>query len=610
VVSGEANLMSLQGRCVPAGAVSRAFLSRLLGISELGGKYRIRAAAWVDHAVEASVPLGKEEVVFRIERRTEGADGLVVCPHLVLYYRGKDIPPELAEAVERYAPQHLESHTIESLAESIASDPELGDTSLPMPPGTDERERPRSLLDTWGIQDAYADYFAAGELARSQLDSLDPGALFTFIQHSDCECLHVNPHTGGSVVWLVNYPWDNRIRHKMVLGEQLDLTSAAVEGMLTTDLDENDVIMGNPEKLERILKRAEQVYRATGKTLFFSNTCTPVVTGEDVESVVKRFKKSVGCPLLYLTVTPRSMVNVFHDVLVTRRLEAEQAAVQSRERTVNLVGFRSDPETSELVELLGLAGVSVNCILLPDLTFELVDRLPQAALNVFLPNQLWQHLYDQLQFDSKIPFINPPAPFGLAGTIRWVKEVAAFFETPVDPGEALQDRVADIHKKWGSLHQEAGKFRLGFIIRSDEIHLLTNPATSWGVPLVEMLEELGFGLEVYIKVADRESARRSSHQVYDAFRERDRHLIKAFDSMAGMNQRIAESRAAAFFSSHFYDWRLTSAGKNIFSLQHFEMGLRGAARTARRLLGICRTPFYHRYRHFLSRTPEGLRKEP
>jgi hypothetical protein len=602
--------MSLQGRSVPAGAISRSFLSRLLGISELNGKYRIRAVAWVDHAVEASVPLGQEEVVFRIERRTEGASGLVVCPHLILYYRGKDIPAELAEAVERHAPVHLANHTIESLAESISSDPELGDPSLPMPPGTNERERPQSLLDTWGVQDAYADFFAAGELARAQLDSLDPGALFTFIQHSDCECLHVNPHTGGSVVWLVNYPWDNRIRHGTALGEQLDPTTAAVEGMLTTDLDENDVIMGNPEKLERILKRAEQVYLKTGKTLFFSNTCTPVVTGEDVESVVNRFKKSAGCPLLYLTVTPRSMVNVFQDVLVTHRLDAEQAHHAPRERRVNLIGFRSDPETEELGELLDLIGVSVNCILLPDLTFELVDRLPEAALNVFLPNQLWQHLYDQLQFDSRIPFINPPAPFGLEGTVRWLLEVAAFFDPPDDAENVLRERVLEIREKSGSLRQEAGRFRLGFVIRSEEAHLLTNPATTWGVPLIEMLEELGFGLEIYIKVADQESARRSSRRVYDCFGQPDRHVIQAFDCMTRMSRRIAESQAAAFFSSHFYDWRLTSAGKNILSLQHFEMGLRGATRTARRLLGICRTPFYRRYHRFLGRTPEGLRKKP
>jgi len=76
-----------------------------------------------------------------------------------------------------------------------------------------------------------------------------------------------------------------------------------------------------------------------------------------------------------------------------------------------------------------------------------------------------------------------------------------------------------------------------------------------------------------------------------------------------MARRLAESKADAFFSCHFFDWRVTAAGKNLFSLQHFEMGLRGAVRTAERLLGICRTPFYRSYHRHLQRTPEGLRRE-
>ena len=604
-------LMRLEGKRVPAGERSRSFLSGLLGIQEAGEKYRIKAVAWVDHAVEASVPLEQAEVVFRIERRAEGASGLVVSQHLILYFRGQDIPADLVEAVERHAQQSLAGHTIESLAEWIASDPELGDPAQPMPPGVDEKEKPRSLLDTWGDQDAYADFFAAGELARAQLDSLDPSALFTFIQHGDCECLHVNPHTSGAPsVWLINYPWDNRIRHGIAIEERSDIDSAAMDSMITSDLDENDVIQGNPEKLELLLERAEQMHRRNGKTLFFSNTCTPVVTGEDVESVVKRFKKTSGCPLLFLTVSPRSMVNVFHDVLVTHRLASEKKLLTPRERSVNLIGFRPDPETEELRELLAQADISINCIMLPDLTYELVESLPQAAVNVFLPNKLWQHLYDQLQFSSKIPLVSPPAPFGLEGTLRWVEEVAAFFGDSGDARQALRGRVEEVQEEFGSLRQKASGHGLGFIIRSSETHFLSNPASSWGVPLIGMLEELGFSLEVIIKVEDRESARKSSRQVQECFAQPDRHTIKAFDSMTLMNQRIAASGASAFFSSHFFDWRLTSAGKNIFSLQHFEMGLQGVVRTARRLLGMCQTPFYHRYHAYLRRTPEGLREEP
>jgi hypothetical protein len=598
----------LIGRSVAAGARSRALFERLLGLSECEPRILVRAVAWLDLALEASVLVGAQEVVFRVERRSGDAKGLVVTQHLVVYFRGKELPETLLQAVVAQAPARLQAYTLESLADEIAADPELGDPALPMPPGVDERERPRSMLDTWGDADAYADFFAGGELARAQLDSLDPGALFTFVQHSDCECLHVNPHGVGPVVWLNNYPWDNRVRHGVAPATRQDLVAAASEGMLTSDLDENDVIMGNQDKLSRLLAAAERVHRRTGKTLFFSNTCTPVVSGEDVESQIDRFRTETGCPLLYLTVTPRSMVNVFHDVLVQKRLEAEAQRGEAQPRTVNLIGFREDPELVELLELLRRVGVEVGEVLLPELTLQRVQRLPRAGHNVFLPNQLWQHLYDQLQFGSCIPSTSPPAPYGLEGTRRWVEQVGELFGLSAEQSLALDEAFANARSELESLRPEISRHRLGFVLRCDETFYLTRAATAAGVPLAAMLEELGFGLDVFLKVRDRESARRSAQEVHAAFARPERHQIKAFDSPEGMAERLGASEASAFLSSHFFDWRVTSAGKSLFSLQHFEMGFRGAVRTARRLLGVCRTPFYRRYRRFLGRTPEGLRR--
>ncbi|MBM4388108.1 MAG: hypothetical protein FJ088_10250, partial [Deltaproteobacteria bacterium] len=70
-----------------------------------------------------------------------------------------------------------------------------------------------------------------------------------------------------------------------------------------------------------------------------------------------------------------------------------------------------------------------------------------------------------------------------------------------------------------------------------------------------------------------------------------------------------DSRSRAFFSHHFFDWRLTQTGKASFSLQHFEKGLGGALRTLERLLIICRSEFYSRYKDYLKRTPDGLYSE-
>lgn len=600
----------LGGRCVAAGARTRRRLEELLGIAETRGRFQLRSAAWLDHALEAGVAVGDREVVIRIERRTADAEGLVSTPGLVVYYRGKDLPAELLDAIRTHAPKRLRDMTLEALEAEVAADPELGAATLAMPPGVDEGERPGALLDTWGGADAYADFFAGGELAREQLDSLDPGALFTFVQHSDCECLHVNPHGIAPIVWLVNHPWDNRIRYGPAAGVRQDLVAAAAEGMMTSDLDEDDVILGHQGKLRRLLAQAERVHRRAGKTLFVSNTCTPVVSGEDVESEVERFRARTGCPLLYLTVTPRSMVNVFEDVLVTRRLAAERRAGAPRPRSVNLIGFREDPALDELRGLLASVDVELRGVLLPDLTLERVDRLPEAACNVFLPNQLWQHLYDQLLCDTRIPHLTPPAPYGLAGTLRWVETIGEHFGLTARRRRALEAAAAGPRARLAELRVEAEGRRLGFVVRADQTYYLTRPAATAGVPLAAMLEELGFGLDVLVHAADDETARRAAEQVRAAFARPERHRLETFDSPAAMARRLAESRADAFLSSHFFDWRITAAGKNLFSLQHFEPGLRGAVRTAERLLGICRTPFYRRFRRYLQRTPEGLRRPP
>lgn len=599
----------LGGRCVAAGARTRLLVEQLLGISETRGRYHLRTAAWLDRALEAGVVVDDREVVIRIERRSADAEGLVTTPELVVYYRGKDLPVELLEAIRTHAPQRLQGMTLESLEAAVAADPELGASTLALPPSVDEGDRPGSLLDTWGGEDAYADFFAGGELAREQLDSLDPGALFTFVQHSDCECLHVNPHGIAPIVWLVNHPWDNRVRYGAASGVRQDLVAAAAEGMMTSDLDEDDVIMGNTGKLRRLLAQAERVHRRGGKTLFISNTCTPVVNGEDVESEVDRFRARSGCPLLYLTVTPRSMVNVFEDVLVTRRLAAERKAKAPRPRSVNLIGFREDPALDELRALLGCLDVEVRGVLLPELTLERVDRLPEAACNVFLPNQLWQHLYDQLVSGSRIPRLDPPAPYGFAGTLRWLEAVGARFGMTAKRRRALEAAAAGVRARFEELQTDVEGRRLGFVVRCDQTYYLTRPASTAGVPLVALLEELGFGLDVLLQARERETARRAAEEVQAVFSRPERHRLRAFDSPEGMARRLAESEAQAFFSSHFFDWRITGAGKNLFSLQHFEAGLRGAVRTAERLLGICRTPFYRRFRGHLQRTAEGLRRE-
>lgn len=603
---------SLGGRVVAGGQATRQAMTRLLGVDRAPGGCQVQAVAWSDHAMEVAICCDDKAVhVFRIERRTPESRGLVLTEHLNIYSRGKGLPLSIARVVQAVASRLLADWTTDHLAAMMQRDPDLGKPGSPMPPSADEEKRPRSLLDTWGADDSFADFFAGGEISRSQLDSIDPSKLFQFVQHCDNECLFVNPHSIGSVVSLVNYPWDDRVRGKAPPAWQADpnRTEAEIvdEGMITTDMTEDDVILGNPTKLKSLIDYAVSRPNPDNKLLFVSNTCVPTVIGDDVESVVKRAQKESGRSILYLTVTPRSMTNVFHGLLVDRRLEAEQRAPAAEPHAVNLVGFPWAKSVDELAGLVASAGMKVNTRLLPDLSHERIDALPGGALNVLYPNQLWQHLYDQVLDRSKIPHMTAAAPFGLEGTRAWLMSVAG--RVGVEWEAAWEAYVQPFRARWDELRSESRKYRLGLVVRDQEVYYLTTPASTWGVPLVALLEEMGFGLDVLVRVSEPKVAKEAALAIRKTFSDGARHSVRAFDSFAFLRQRLLESPARAFLSYHFFDWRLSEAGKASFSIQHFELGVPGAIRTLERLIGVCRTPFFQRYGRYLKRSAEGLRDE-
>lgn len=603
----------LVGSITAGGAATRKALSMLLGLEGSGLPYRVRAAAWKDQALVAAVTLSDDkELLFSFDRRTDETEGIIKTEHVVVSYSGGDVPRDLVEVLEAVGAPRVAAYDMEGLAGLLAADPEAGKPGLPVPSRDEQDNRPRSLLDTWGESDAYADFFAGGEIARSQLDSLDPTNLFVFVQHSDQECNHVNPHSVAPIMWLVNYPWEERTRWDRAARPEGGFTNFdAVDSMLSTDLTENDVIMGNPGKVRKVLEKGVEVSKKLDKTLFFSNTCVPVVTGEDVESEVKRAQGGCeDCPILYLTVTPRAMVNVFHDILVTKRLEAETKTGPRAGNVINLVGYPRNRAHDELEAMLSTVGIERNVSLLPDLNFDLVEEMPKAALNVCLSNSTWQHLYDQLTFESKTPLISPLPPYGMAGSRAWLRAILDALKLDGDVDAAMETLAAPLQGRWDRFVEEAKGYRVALVIRASETYYLTKPTFSWGVPIVAALEEMGFSIDVFLKLDNREEAAKAAREVHGTFAHPERHTIKGFNTMEMMFARLAEAPSDALLTYHFFDWRASQAGMNTFSLQQFEPGVAGALRTLERLVGICRTPYYRRYAQYLQRTPEGLRAPP
>ena len=465
------------------------------------------------------------------------------------------------------------------------------------------------MLSTWGSTETWSEFFAGAEISRGRLDSLDVFERGSFIQHCDRDCLLVVPKGPVPMVDRVLYPWLDRVRKIGRPTEGPGGEAPRRHGtMRTTDLRERDVVMGGLEKLEKVLEHA--VAEGVPDMLFLSCTCVPFVTGEDVESLVKRYRPRVERPFFFLTTTPQSSNLVFREVLVHRRRAAEAAAGPPAPGSVNLIGYAGGPPLAELRGLLAEAGVRVNATFVPEMNFAAIDALPGAPVHVLFPNVLWQSIYDQLLFESRIAAVMPPAPFGLGGTGRWLAEVCRAAGVEADAPGIVERAFAPHAAELGRLREEARGHRLGFVVGADAVHRLCDPASTWGVPLVPLLEELGFGLDVLIRAHDRRSAHEAAKKVHALFADPSRHSIKAFADRERLVRLLEAGPFAAVYSDHMFDERLGAAGKAQFSLQEFEPGPAGTVRTARRLLAICRLPFFRRYRRHLAAAAAAPAGEP
>jgi len=293
------------------------------------------------------------------------------------------------------------------------------------------------------------------------------------------------------------------------------------------------------------------------------------------------------------------MQGIFRDVLVRRRRQAEQDAPSPPPTAVNLVGFPRDPALLELESLLNALGIQLNVTLLPALSPDLIDRLPGAGLNVFHPNELWRGHYDQLMFDSSLQAISPPAPFGRQGTVSWLRAVVEALHLDGDPEAALAAQLAQGQATWNELRREATNHRLAYIVRSSDVRLLTDPAHSWGIPLLEASREMGFTVEVLLQRSPDAVETAEEKELRATWAEDPDCHVWTFAERQELAQRLQQDSFSAVYSEHFYDRRVTESGCAPFSGQYFERGLAGAERSLQRLLDVCRLPFYRRYGRYL-----------
>lgn len=356
---------------------------------------------------------------------------------------------------------------------------------------------------------------------------------------------------------------------------------------LVTDLQDLDVIKGGDARLDAALDSIASFTERPALVLVGS-TCVPIVTGDDIEASADRARRKHQLPIVTIGNNHNPEA-----VYLARLLDTPEArAVPRRKGTVNLIGMSRVVGYDATIALLLACGIEINCAVLPDLDPQQVLSFGAAELHVLYPWARQTSAASALLARFDAPTITPPAPFGRAGTRAWLLAIAGALGKRVEAERVWDERATATEPTWRDLQAAASQYRLGFVIPDEAWTATLGSEERLGAPLLELVEEMGFGVDILLYSG---KARIPALPGGGAARRR----FVPYQSASELEARLRASDAVAFYSELYFDPRLTRTGKNAFSIHDFQLGLDGALATLRRLLAICRLPYFRTYSRYL-----------
>ncbi len=263
---------------------------------------------------------------------------------------------------------------------------------------------------------------------------------------------------------------------------------------MTTDLTEQDVIMGRGEKrLFHAIKQAVESYNPAA--VFVYNTCVPALIGDDVEAVCKAAAERWGVPVVPVDAAgfygTKNLGNriageaMVKHVMGTREPDPlpEGAERDFKIHDVNLVGeYNIAGEFWQVLPLLDELGLRVLCTLSGDARYREVQTMHRAEVTMMVCSKAMINVARKLEEKYQIPWFEGSF-YGIADTSQALRDFARLINDP-DLTERTEQLIA---REEARIREELAPWKER--LRGKRVLLYTGGVKSWSV--VSALQDLG-----------------------------------------------------------------------------------------------------------------------
>ena len=521
---------------------------------------------------------GEHRLVFYLLPR--GASGArIKTPGLSLTAEG-DAGPAVMKFLEAAAAR-LGSRRFESVVRMLAADPRsFAEDIVPGQDGDQVKVpcigQPIGLLEA-GWRNFYADQDF--EVLLGVPSCSDPRTVN--IEYADLECHYARPQRNFKKWTFLDWPQESGSRE------------GGGASSITTELEERDMIMGTGERADALVAEVRKRAKA-GNYLLFTHLCTPIIMGEDFSGLARRCEAEVGGTSVRWSQKDRDENDNFgeHFRALLGRPGFFDAPADAL--AVNLFYFPPGYRDAELRPFLKAIGLKTNICVLPDISLSVLDDLPKAVWQIFCERSSYPTTIHEILAKTDRPVISVRAPYGVEGTRECLRGIAVAAGKEEEFAAAWAAASASLLPAWEEMRKEASGCSLAFVVSEATLPRLMSLRYGQGAPLAKMVREMGFAVDIlYYDLHG--AAPKLPAGLEDA-------CVTSFRTPWELEKALRQGDFRAVYSDIVFDWRVMKAGKARFGSKDFEMGLGGAMRTFRRLLSLCRLPFFRRYASHLAGT--------
>lgn len=264
---------------------------------------------------------------------------------------------------------------------------------------------------------------------------------------------------------------------------------------MTTDLTEQDVVMGRSEKrLFHAIKQAIDSYNPPA--VFIYNTCVPALVGDDLNAVCKAATEKWGVPVVPIdcagfygtkNLGNRIAGDAMVDYVIGTR-DPDPLPEQALQRgitihDVNLVGeYNIAGEFWQVLPLLDELGLRILCTLSGDARFREVQTMHKAEVNMMVCSKAMVNVARKLQKQYGTPWFEGSF-YGISDTSQALRDFARYLNDP----DLIERTEKLIEREETKIRAELAPWAAR--LKGKRVLLFTGGVKSWSV--ISALQDLG-----------------------------------------------------------------------------------------------------------------------